>query len=135
MSKLKTQKVNFNNSGQALVALLVFMMVGLAITSTSVSLLVANSQSAQKFQDAQVALAVAEGGIENALIRLLRNPNYAGETLTVGEGTATVTVTGTNPMIVRSVGESGNFQRTITVELAATTSGIMNISSWEETYD
>lgn len=122
------------NSGQALVALLIFMMVGLAITSMSVSLIVANSQAAQKFQDSQLTLSVAESGAENALIRFLRNPEYTGETLTVGEGTAIITVEAGEPTIITSVGRLGSFQRTITIELT-NTSGQFTVTSWKETYE
>ena len=120
-----------NTSGQALVGLLVFMMVGLTVISTAVSLTVANSLAAQKFQDSQLALAVAESGAENALLRLLRDPDYAGETLTVGQGTATITVTQGNPITISSVGQSGNFIRTVAVQFSYV-SGILTISSWKE---
>ncbi len=134
MKKLDTSiQSHQSNSGQALMALLVFLMLGLTVSTTAVSLTVSNSINAQKFQDSQVALAVAESGAENAIIRLLRDPNYSGETLLVGTDTAVITVTSGSPTTIVSVGRSGNFERSIAVQLDAS-SGILSIVSWKETY-
>jgi hypothetical protein len=72
--------------------------------------------SGTKSQQGSIAYEIAESGIENAKLRLLRNPNYAGETLPVGEGSAVILVTnsGGNYTIL-SKGVTGNFTRQIQV--------------------
>lgn len=110
---------SFLNSGrgQALITLLFFTVIATTVTSAAVVIIVVNSLSGAKFQQGSIAYQVAQTGIENAKLRLLRDPNYAGETLPVGNGSAVVTVTknGTNYTIL-SKGTIGNFMRQVQVE-------------------
>ena len=119
-------------AGQALVALLVFMIVAITTTSASVSLMIINSSAAGTVESGARALAIAESGAENALMRVLRAPaTYTGETLTVGGGRATVVVSGTNPKTIVSRAEEGSYVRTVEVTLQLA-SGIWTITSWRE---
>lgn len=122
--------------GQVLVMLLVFMTVAITVTAASVALSIGSSQGVSKMEVSDMAFAAAESGIENALMRLLRNPGYTGETLTVADATATITVTGTNPVIITSIGESGGFVRRVQVSAsyAGDADMILNIDSWQEIY-
>jgi len=56
--------------GQTLVLLLVFMAMAITITTAAVMVTVVNSQMGSKWEQGEAALAVAESGAENALIRL-----------------------------------------------------------------
>ena len=127
--KLEIPRVN--EVGQALVTLLIFMVIAITVTAAAVSLVVINSVSTSKTQQASLVYSVAESGAENGLLRLLRNPFYTGETLSVGDGEAVITVTGTNPKIITSVGTIGNFKRTIEIQVDFT-NNIMTIQSWKE---
>ena len=120
------------NKGQALLMLLVFTVIGLLVTSAATTLVLVNSSNAQKTQAGLTVLQIAESGMENALIRFLRNPSYTGETLPVGEGTATITVTGSGPFTLTSVGSIGNFSRTI--QVVADYNNILTVTSWREVY-
>lgn len=117
-------------SGQIMVLLLVMMVIGIMITSAAVILTVTTTKSTSKMELGTLALSIAHSGGENAMMRLLRNPSYTGETLTIGNGTATVTVTGTSPKTITSIGRYGNFIRT--VQIVATGSGFLTVSSWKE---
>ena len=119
--------------GQTLVFLLVFMTIAITVTAAAVVLMVVNSQSANRMELGSIAYDVAEGGAENAILRLLRDPSYTGETLTIGTGTATITVTGSGPYTILSKGVSGNFLRQVEIQVAYS-SGIMSITSWREIY-
>lgn len=123
--------IHHSNRGQALVTLLIFMVIAVTVTAAAVSLVIINSVSTSKTQQASVVYSVAESGAENGILRLLRNPFYTGETLPVGDGTAVITVTGTNPKIIRSTGTIGNFKRTIEIQVGLT-NNIMTIQSWKE---
>ena len=131
--KLKMQNHYSSRSGQALVVLLVFMTVGIMVSYATTLLSVYAISAASSSEQNELALAVSESGMENALMRLLRDPSYTGETLTLPDGTATITVTGTTTKTVTSVGVSRNFKRT-TVATVTYTNGIMSVTSWIDSY-
>lgn len=119
------------NQGQALVTLLFFMIFAITITSAAVVVVISNSLAASKFDQGNVTFYIAESGIENALMRLLRDPNYSGETLTIEGGNAIIQVSGTNPKTITSQGTIGNFSRTIQVRVDYT-NNILSVQSWKE---
>lgn len=127
----KTQ-VHFQ-SGQALVTLLFFMIIAITITSSAVVVIILNSQSASKIARTQEAFAAAESGAENALLRLLREPSYSGETIPINTNSATITVSGSNPITITSVGKAGEFLRTVQAQ-AEYTNNILTVTSWKEVF-
>ena len=105
-----------NEKGQALITLLVFTIMAITITSAAVVVIIINSTTATKLQESTVAYEVAESGANNAVLRLLRDPGYTGEALTVGNGTATITVVPTGGLyVIMSQGKENNFIRTVQV--------------------
>ena len=127
------QNITVLSRGQALVVLLVFMVVAITMTTMAVALLVINANAASQVEQGDMAVAIARSGAENAILRLARNPAYTGETLTFDGGSATVTVTGTNPLTVTSVGTYNGFVRT-TVVSASFDDTILTVNSWREVY-
>lgn len=107
--------------------------MSVTIVSAAVAVLFINTSSTSTIGSGIEAYYVAEGGAENAILRLLRNPNYTGETLQVGQGTTTITVTGTDPKTITTVGKIGNFTRQIQV-IAGYTDNILTVTSWKEIY-
>lgn len=124
-------KLKIKEKGQALVTLLFFILISLTITSGAIIIIIANSMSASKTQEGALAYYTAESGVENALLRLLRDPNYTGETLEIGTGTAVITVSGTNPKTIISIGQNGNFKRRVSAQ-ATYNSGYYTFSNWKE---
>ncbi len=120
-----------SNSGQTLVLLLVFMLITINVTTASVGMIINSSTSTDKLYQGSNALTIAEGGAETAMIKLLRNSSYSGETVQIGNGEAVVSVTNGNPITVTSVGTLNNFSRTIQVTVS-TSSGILTVTSWRE---
>ncbi len=118
-------------SGQALVALLFFMIIAMIISATAVALIVSNMTTITSTEQAHYALVIAEGGADNAIVQLLRNPNYSGEALNLDNGQVTITVTGATTKTVQSQGAVSDVERTIQVE-ATFTNGVMTITSWQE---
>lgn len=118
--------------GQTLVMLLVFVIIGITIAAGSAVVIGINSLGAQKAQQSLNSLYVAESGVENALLRLLRDPNYNGETLPVGDGSVTITITGTTTKTITAVGTNGNFKRQIQV-VAGYINNVLTVTSWKET--
>lgn len=118
--------------GQTLITLLVFIVVAFSITTAATMMLLNSSQNATRLEVGTSALQVAESGMDNALIRLLRDPSYTGETLTVGEGTAVITVTGSGPYTLTSVGTVGRNVRKL--QVTANYSGVQLVITppWQE---
>lgn len=121
------------NQGQSIVILSVFIGIFIAVTTAAIIIISINSVAADAFQQGISARQVAESGIENAILRLLRNSSYPGETLAVGAGSATVSVTGDpNNKTILSTGTLGNFQRKIEVKIVYTNEYRLTVSSWKE---
>ena len=115
-TKLKTYNLKLVTSrGQALILLLVCTTIGIIVSSAAVAISIINSQAASKFSQGQDALALAESGAENAIIRLLRDPNYFGETLNIGGATVTITVAGGAAKTIQSKSQDRDFKRTIQI--------------------
>ena len=89
---MKVKNQNTQN-GQALITLLFFVAISTIITSAAVLILFSNALDTIRFSEGTQSYYTAESGIENALIRIVRNPNYTGETLSLPEGEIVVTVT------------------------------------------
>ena len=124
------------SNGQTLIALLIFMMLSIIITTTAVTVTVINAAGNTQTNFGELALQAAETGAENALLRLERDPTYTGETMTINSATtATITVSGTTTRTITSVGTVagiGTFKRTVVV--TASYSGLaFTVTNWVET--
>lgn len=123
-----------STGGYTAIILLVFVVVSVIMATAAVSMSIANLTAVSVYEQGTEAMAVAQSGAENALLRLLRDPSYTGETLTVGSGTATITVTGTNPQTVLVTGVVGTKKRKVQLTVDRT-NGIVNVTSWSEVYN
>ena len=134
---MKYKKVNSGpacrQAGQALVTFPLFVVISLTITSAASIVSVINSQSSEKLEQGTVAQQAAESGAENAMIRLLRDPSYTGETLTIGLSTVVITVTGTTTKTVTASATNGTFIRQTQI-IASYTNNVLTITSWKELF-
>ncbi len=119
--------------GQTLVTLLFFMVIAITVTTAAIMVIYINTQLQTKIQQSQSAYYVAESGMENALIRLLRDTSYTGETMTAGDGVVVIQISGTGPYTITATGTVGNFKRQIQV-VATYTNDILSIQSWKEVF-
>lgn len=121
--------------GQTLVSLIVVVAMSIIIISTVLGLVISNSINTSMIQQSSLVRSAAESGMENALLQLLRNPDYEGETMPTNiNGYQTViTVTGneTNKTL-ESTATSLNYRRKIVVEITYN-ENIMQINSWRDT--
>ena len=101
--------------GQALVALLFFIIISITAISAAIILVVLNSQGASRLSQGQRAYTYAENGVNEAMVRMLRNPNFTNHSETYINGSYTVTVVpnGATGKIITSTGVSGNATRRI----------------------
>lgn len=107
------------------------MIIAIVVTTASIALVVNSSKGTDKVYQGANSLDIAESGAETAMIKLLRDPNYSGETLSVGSGQAVITITGTNPKTIVSKGTLNNFTRTIQV-IVDTSNNTLTATSWKE---
>ena len=120
-----------NQNGQTLIILLTYMIIAIIITTASIALVINSSKGTDKVYQGANSLDIAESGAETAMIKLLRDPDYTGETLTVGNGQAVITITGNNPKTILSRGTLNNFTRTIQV-IVDTSNNTLTATSWKE---
>lgn len=120
--------------GVALILLLVFMAIAITVTAAATLLTVSSSQSSSRQDISHQALSAAESGMENALMRIIRDPSYQGETLTVDSAVATITVSSASGVFtITSTGSVGQFTRSVRATMQDT-SGILSLTSWREIY-
>ena len=118
-------------SGQTLVVLLVFVAMAMAVVSAAVAVVISNTQSGSRYEVGQTALGLAESGAEEAMLLLLRDPAYSGGALTTVDGTATISVSGSDPKTIVSSAMVGETRRKIQV-VAGYTAGILTVQTWRE---
>lgn len=122
---------NIRQTGSLMISLMIFVVISLTIVSAAVLLVVDNTVTSTNRQVGSNTLGVAESGIENALLRLLRDPSYTGEVLYLDTGQATISVTGSNPLTITSIGAVGDFERTVQVT-ATRINGVLTVTEWQE---
>ena len=118
-------------SGQTLVVLLVFIGMAMAVISAAVAVVITNTQGSSRFEMGQAAVGLAESGAEEAILLLLRDPVYSGGALTTVDGTATISVSGSDPKTIVSSAIVGETRRKIQV-VAGYTGGILTVQTWRE---
>lgn len=129
MKNMKYQKdPTCQQAGQAIVMLLFFMVISITVI-TAVVIVVGNSiSSGSYFERGTVAYYSAETGIENALLRLLRDPTYTGETMDIAGAQVTIVVdSGT----ITSTAFYANTERKIQVETIYD-NNVLEVVSWRE---
>jgi len=119
--------------GIVLISLLVFMTMAIIVAVASVSLIINKRQSSQQIAGSTQALNLAESGIENAMLKLIRNPNYAGEILQLPEGDVIIHVSGSDPYNISAEATVGNFIKTVEAETAFI-NGTLEVISYGEIY-
>ncbi len=121
-------KKQFYQGGQIFITLLFFVIIGVTIISAEAIVLFTNILSASSTEQGINAYYVAESGAEEALLRLLRNPNYTGGTITVGSGNAVVQISNGT---ITSTGTYASNIKKIQVQ-TVNSNGIVSIVSWKE---
>lgn len=123
--------------GQTLVTLLFFTIIAINVTAVATIIIMINSLSGSKFQQGVIAYEIAQSGVEDAKLRLLRDPDYTGtggQPLQIGNGSVLVTVDKSDSQYtILSKGTIGNFTRQI--ELTASYSAnLLRVLSQQEVF-
>lgn len=119
--------------GQALVTLLIFIIISVTITAGATIMIITGSLSTSKLEAKQMVSNIAEGGAENAILRLLRDPNYSGENLNLGNGVAKIKVVSidSSRKSILSEAELGSFLHKVQVEVSYDNNRL-SVLSWKE---
>lgn len=118
-----------------MVGLLAFMAIAVIVTSAAVIVSLLNTQRTSDYALGEELFAYGEGGLENATLRTLRDPNFAGSTTTITEVTPQVSVilnitgSGTKTATVRAE-MSGNMRKFQSV--GSFTGTVFTLSGWQE---
>lgn len=129
---MKTHSLRHNQRGQTVVTLLVFVLVAIMLTTSAAFITTINTRSNTSVLRGHQALVNAETGVYTAMQAILRDSTFTSDTVTMPEGTVTISVTGTTTRTIVSQGVSGSFHRTVTV-VAGLTGTAWTITSWVET--
>lgn len=123
-------------SGQALISILFITIIGMTIISSAAFLVYGNTQSVSITEQGSYAYYVAESGVEEGLLRLVRNPYYSGtpigQSFIVGLGSAVIEVD-TASGLITSTGTYNNTTRKIQAQTVYN-NGIRTITSWKEVW-
>ena len=117
-----------NQAGSALLTLLFFMTISLTIVTGVVVVVLNNATATSSLEQGMLAYYAAESGAENALIRLIRDPSYSGETLTVDQGSVVIQVANG---IATSTATVANSIRKVQVNTVYN-NNVLTITSWKE---
>ena len=123
-----------NQKGQALVSVLIIITITILAASTAV---VATNLSltAGKESQSNKAYYSAETGAEEALVKLLRDPNYSGDNLNLNGAAVQISVqtpaSAPNQRIIGSVAILDNIKRRVEVS-ASFTNNVLTVTSWKE---
>lgn len=121
-----------HQSGSILTALIVFVAIGLLITTSATVLLADQMLLGERDAQSASLLYTAESGAENAILRLLRDPSYTGEQLPTTEGlTININVQPGPPIVITSQVEASGLTRTVQVELTRL-NGVLEVQSWQQ---
>lgn len=124
----------FRSSGQAMLPVLIIMLTVLVLGTASLQLGLGGLMISRASFEGERVLAAAEGALENGLLRLLRQPNYLGESLQVGGLECTIEVAGASPKIISGVCQNETSRRGLRAEVSFI-QGEMVVGSYEEIPD
>ncbi len=127
------------SSGQALIMLLFFVMIGITITTTAIIIIAGNSLAANDVQQEEITREMAETGAEKGILQVLRNGNtYSGETLTNANisnwesgWNVVITVSGTTTLTIDSKATAGNYVKKVEVT-AGYVDNELTLNTWKE---
>jgi len=126
-----SKKTSGYQKGQTLVLLLVFVMVAIAITAAATFIIATNSLSATDVSQGLATKQMAEAGAEKALVSLLRDPNYRGETFNLDTGTVVASVSGTTTLTIDVAATNGNYTKRVEVK-ATYSNNVLTPVSWKD---
>jgi hypothetical protein len=127
------KKIIKQQSGQALITILFIAVIGITIITAAAIFMFENLRASSITEQGTYAYYVAESGIEEGILRLLRNPNYTGtpvgQPLPVGGGSVIISTTSDGK--ITAIGTYNSTVRKIQIQTVYN-NGMLTIQSWKE---
>ncbi len=121
-----------NQSGQSLVLLLFFVLMAMTFAVSAILMMVIGSGSVSTLENGIEIRQVADSGVENALLKLVRDPGYTGETYLDGLVNVEIAITGGAAKTIMVTATQGDFTRRVTV--LADYDHVLGLASWKEEF-
>jgi hypothetical protein len=118
----------YKQKGQIFTTLLFFVIIGMAIISAEAIILFTGILSGSISERGSNSYYLSESGVEEALIRMNRNPSYTGGIIELGSGEINIVV---NNGTITSTSSYADTIRKIEAKTAVE-NGIFKIISWRE---
>lgn len=120
-----------NQQGAALIMVVLIGVIALVAVVSATTLVISELRKNTVTIYGVTQYQITYGALENAFMRLLRNPNYTGETITLADSTCYITVTGDSTKTVEVRCTNGSYVRKTgaTVTFA---DGLMTVSGITE---
>lgn len=126
------KRINHTSSGQAVVTVIFIAVIGMFIATGAIFAVANALESSSSEELGALAFQAAESGIENSVLRLMRDPSYTGETMEIDEAsTATVSVTTDTGITIQSIGTAGVVSKKI-IARAHYDNLVLIVDSWGE---
>lgn len=121
-----------NRRGYVGILLSIIVLILTIITTASVAIGISSLKGTTLLGSSEAVLSLAESGVDNAILRLLRDPSYVGETdLRIGSGNVTIEVSGAETYTILSTATQYQVVRTLRVTLTKVANSL-TITNWEE---
>lgn len=117
--------------GQALIMVILIGIIALIAVVSAATLVISELKKNTAVSFGVSQYQITYGALENALMRLLRDPNYTGETVMLGSSTCVVTVSGSLAKTVEVRCSDGTYSRKIGATVTFT-NGVMAVSGISE---
>lgn len=125
MASMKKQQ------GQALIMIILIGMIALLAVISATTLVISELKKNIATAYGVSQYEITYGALENAFMRLLRNPNYTGETVVLSGSTCYITVTGASTKTVEARCSNGSYVRKIEATVVFA-NGLMSVSGITE---
>ena len=119
-----------NQKGQALITIFIIVsIVSLSLINLH-ALLTSLEKTNVTNSNSEILLTYAEGGIEEGLYRLTKNPSFTSENYVIDSVSVSVSVTGSNPYTLNTSATINNQIKKI--QAVVNLADPVNINSWSE---
>lgn len=120
-----------NQQGQALIMVILIGVIAIIAVVSASTLVISELKKNTSTSYGVSQYSIAYGALENAFMRLLRDPNYTGETVALSSSTCYITATAGSTKTVEARCTDGRYVRKVgaTVTFSA---GIMTVSGITE---
>jgi len=123
-------------TGQAMIAILLVLALAIIFINTAAVIYLTETDFSFNSRKSNEIYYNTESGLENAILQLLRQPNYSGESLTFDDSNVTINVTagpGGNQKTITATGKSNSnkFIRILT-SIVEINNRLLNLVSWRE---